>query len=122
MIRLAGLIFTAGFFVFFAYLPAQAQSGNTCVTTASCGWYSFDSGCIPALPAGAPNCQTTGPWSVVCEVVTTNCGAPPRWCPTCGQYISVAAQPINLTNGNTYIQQTDVRIPGLGGGLNLERT
>jgi YD repeat-containing protein len=34
----------------------------------------------------------------------------------------VAGLPINLTNGNTYIQQMDLRIPGLGGGLALERT
>src|SRR4029077_18533841 len=31
-------------------------------------------------------------------------------------------QPINLANANTYITQTDIRLPGLGGGLNLART
>ncbi|HVP51613.1 MAG TPA: DUF6531 domain-containing protein [Terriglobales bacterium] len=35
--------------------------------------------------------------------------------PTCGG-------PIKLASGNTYIQQTDIRIPGLGGGLTLTRT
>ena len=35
--------------------------------------------------------------------------------PTCGR-------PINLATGNTYIQQSDLRIPGLGGGLTLVRT
>ncbi len=30
--------------------------------------------------------------------------------------------PICLANGNTYIQQADLRIPGLGGGLTLVRT
>jgi YD repeat-containing protein len=34
----------------------------------------------------------------------------------------VSGAPINLTNGNTYIQQKDVAVPGLGGGLNLQRT
>lgn len=30
--------------------------------------------------------------------------------------------PINLTNGNTYIQERDVQLPGLGSGLTLQRT
>jgi YD repeat-containing protein len=34
----------------------------------------------------------------------------------------LAGHPINLTTGNTYIQQTDVKIPGLSGGLSLIRT
>jgi YD repeat-containing protein len=34
----------------------------------------------------------------------------------------VAGAPINLTSGNTYIQQTDVKLPGLGSGLMLART
>jgi YD repeat-containing protein len=38
-------------------------------------------------------------------------------CPSCS-----AGHPINLTNGNTYIQQTDIQIPGIGGGLVLSRT
>lgn len=48
---------------------------------------------------------------------------PPGWCPTCRKTGgTTAGNPINLTNGNTYIQQRDVRIPGLGGGLSLDRT
>jgi hypothetical protein len=30
--------------------------------------------------------------------------------------------PVSLSNGNVYIQETDVRIPGLGNGLTLTRT
>ncbi len=33
-----------------------------------------------------------------------------------------AGNPINLTNGNTWIQQRDYSLPGLGGGLELVRT
>jgi hypothetical protein len=44
------------------------------------------------------------------------------WCPTCNQLVPAGGQPINLTNGNTYIQQNDVNVPGLGGGLRLDRT
>ena len=32
-----------------------------------------------------------------------------------------ASKPIQLANGNTYIDQTDVVLPGLGGGLTLRR-
>jgi YD repeat-containing protein len=33
-----------------------------------------------------------------------------------------AGQPINLSTGNTFIVESDIRIPGLGGGLSLSRT
>jgi YD repeat-containing protein len=36
-------------------------------------------------------------------------------CPWCGS-------PVDLTTGNTYIDQTDFALPGLGGGLSLTRT
>jgi YD repeat-containing protein len=38
-------------------------------------------------------------------------------CPACQ-----ASKPISLVSGNTYIEQTDVRIPGLSNGLILVRT
>jgi YD repeat-containing protein len=34
---------------------------------------------------------------------------------------ATAGQPINLATGNTYIHQTDVKVPGLSGGLSLVR-
>jgi RHS repeat-associated protein len=34
----------------------------------------------------------------------------------------ICGSPINLTNGNTYIQQNDYSLPGLGGGIQLTRT
>lgn len=71
------------------------------------GWcYSIAYTCsttpLPAAAAAAetspgPSCQSSNP------------------VPFCGQ-------PINLASGNTYIQQTDLVIPGLGGGLTLIRT
>jgi len=39
---------------------------------------------------------------------------PPGSCPACGS-------PVSLATGNTYIDQTDLRIPGLSNGLNLVR-
>jgi YD repeat-containing protein len=62
-----------------------------------------------------------GGWSGECHSVGWTCAppAPPvGGCPTCNS----AGGPISLTNGNTYIQQTDVRLPGLGSGLTLTRT
>lgn len=71
-------------------------------------------GCFWIAPSSVAGDYLVGCW-------LTNC-PPPDWCPNCGQGGASAGHPINLTNGNTYIKQTDVRIPGLGGGLNLDRT
>jgi YD repeat-containing protein len=101
---------------------AAAQTSPTCITWVNCGWTSFSSGCQPPVPAGATNCSLEGPWSLNCEVVSNNCGTPLVWCPTCGKYVASGGSPINLTNGNTYIQETDLRIPGLGNSLTLTRT
>jgi YD repeat-containing protein len=56
-----------------------------------------------AFPSGAISC---GPPSAPKEVRSD--------CPWC-------SNPVSLASGNTYIQQTDIRIPGLGGGLTLAR-
>jgi RHS repeat-associated protein len=40
----------------------------------------------------------------------------------CESCEKVAGSPINLTNGNVYIQQRDYALPGLGGGITLDRT
>jgi YD repeat-containing protein len=54
-----------------------------------------------------------------------SCAVPPKdpesTCTAC-KAAAEAAQPINLTTGDTYIMQTDVSVPGLGGGLQLTRT
>ncbi|MHB8217058.1 MAG: DUF6531 domain-containing protein [Candidatus Sulfotelmatobacter sp.] len=50
--------------------------------------------------------------------MNTNACAPVPGCPNCNN----GGAPINFANGNTEISQTDVRIPGLGGGLTLVRT
>jgi RHS repeat-associated protein len=39
-----------------------------------------------------------------------------------GQTCHAAGEPINVTNGNMYLQQTDYRLPGHGEGLDLTRT
>jgi YD repeat-containing protein len=63
-------------------------------------------------------------WAYSCPTTPTpppsgpsGAGSGPTPCPGCS-----AGRPINLTNGNTYIEQTDIQIPGIGGGLALSRT
>jgi len=102
----------------FSASPVLAQSPN-CTAPWYCGWYSFSSGCVPAPPAGAYNWQNIGPWSFVVTYVTTNCAPPP--CPCPGASGGVAGAPIVLSTGDTYIKQTDIRIPGLSSGLTLVR-
>lgn len=119
----------AGVFVFGTLVcclgtEAGAQTATVCVTWVSCGGYSLwgNNPCSPAVPPGATNCSSEGGWTEICEVVSNQCAPPPVWCPKCGRYIPVGGSPINLTNGNTYIEETDVKLPGLGGGLTLTRT
>jgi YD repeat-containing protein len=105
---------------------AVAQSSPSCyrVTSVFCSEMSIGWGvsCQPPLPLGATNCQIAQFDGIYCQVVTNVCLTPLAWCPTCGKYVPTASSPINLTSGNTYIQEQDLRIPGLGGGLSLTRT
>lgn len=64
---------------------------------------------------GTLRCDTEGPCLAVCYIRT--CPGPPG-CPTCNR----AGKPIDLLTGDTYITETDIRLPGLGGGLTLART
>ena len=97
----------------FLSIVMLAQSGSSCWSTTI--WYFPD-----PIPAGwVCDLPGQGPFSMTCRYPTGSC-PPPSWCPTCAA--AEAGRPINLTNGNTYIQQTDVRVPGLGGGLTLTRT
>ena len=66
-------------------------------------------------------------WSGVCHAYGYQCSEPPippaaspketNSCstPSCGS-------PIRLSSGNTFIEETDLSIPGLGGGLKVVRT
>jgi len=40
----------------------------------------------------------------------------------CNGAIGSVGKPVNVTNGNMYLQQTDYRLPGRGEGLDLTRT
>lgn len=56
------------------------------------------------------DCNSTG-WT--CKPTSKPVSGPT--CPDCGG-------PVSLANGNVFIQQTDIRMPGLGGGLTLTRS
>jgi YD repeat-containing protein len=75
------------------------------------GWFYFG-------PYPAPFSYLIASWGASCPPV----GYCPTSCSDGNAGIPGAGAPINLTNGNTYVQENDVRIPGLGGGLTLERT
>jgi YD repeat-containing protein len=110
---------------------------QSCKVQFVCSTSSFYSGCQPPLPPTYGNCVGNGPWSALCDVLTNQCSppnAPDETCPTCNRGgpragggggsaggASSGGSPISLATGNTNIEQTDIGVPGLGGGLRLSR-
>jgi YD repeat-containing protein len=98
---------------------ASAQSGSNC--TAS--WGNFFTN---PTPPGLYNCTTEGGGLVTCYSVTMFCppvAGPSETCTgPCAAKNAQGGSPISLASGNTYIKETDVRLPGLSGGLSLVRT
>ena len=113
--------------VFGAAFPSVAVGQTNCWITAESCLYDTGGGHLilaPPIPIDAivgSGELWCAPWSVKLYSCVK---APPQLstetCTTCAA--AEAAQPINLTTGNTYISQTDVSVPGLGGGLLLTRT
>jgi YD repeat-containing protein len=100
----------------------RARAQQSCITSVTCGTYTLSGldnrGCVPALPAGAYGCFSSGPFEATCLVRNNVCHPAPE-CPTCNLH---GGHPIDFASGDTYITQSDLRIPGLGGGLTLART
>jgi YD repeat-containing protein len=73
----------------------------------------------PGLPPRTAQCDCNGvPESFTnCYMRNLSCAPAPE-CPTC----NTASHPVDLATGDTYITETDINNPGLGGGLNLTRT
>jgi len=133
MRKLVMVVFALTVGLFALAVNAPAQNSPSCTALVSCGWNSLWP--IPGnsnnCSAGAYNCQVTGPWLIACDVQNASCppaAAPFEDCPTCNAARAAqgapatASNPVNLATGNTYIQQSDLRIPGLGRGLTLVRT
>jgi YD repeat-containing protein len=106
-------LFLGAYLLFFVG-PSKAQQ-NPCIATNLFFWGD-------PIPPGWVCGPGEGPYSMLCSGPTVNCLGKMMWCPTCGKWVPIAGNPINLTNGNTYIQENDVRLPGLGGGISLLRT
>src|SRR5260221_7639416 len=92
---------------------AMAQSGNSCQS-------SFVVSFSGLIPTGW-NCVGWGYFVFlsICTVPNTKCapaaaGGEGHDCPT-----PTASNPTCLTTGDTYIEETDLRIPGLSNGLTL---
>src|ERR1700676_1592180 len=131
MIRVISLLVLAILLSFAASSNLKAQTNPACYTTITCGIYSLWWGdCVPHLPPGATNCFGFA-WTEYCQIPTPYCvpfDAPQETiCIPCllaagaGNVVS-AGSPISLATGNTWISQTDVNLPGLGGGLKFSRT
>jgi YD repeat-containing protein len=100
-------------------LDAVAQSCESTVNCAISSFYVPYSNCAPPIPVTSRSCQATGnnSFAATCNVKNKSCAPhPDRRCPWC------AGSPIDLATGDTFITETDARIPGLGGGLTLVRT
>src|SRR5579859_6691782 len=112
-----GVVFSILFVIFFFTSSGLHAQADQCTPSIQTLFYGYPWGWIPINPAGNASCFSFL-WMAYCQVPTPAC--PPknkdkRPCgPDCGS-------PISLADGNTYIEQTDARLPGLGGGLVLTR-
>jgi YD repeat-containing protein len=107
LIVMLALVTTLSVFV------SESSAQSTCISTQTY-WFTDN------IPAGWTCATGPGPFMLICTGASV-CQTT-SWCPTCGRGGSAGGAPINFTNGNTYIQQNDVNLPGLGGGLKLNRT
>lgn len=124
--KMAVAIFAVVVFQCALTMQTVAQSSNPCTKVVSCDAVSFGNTCVPNIPTGAGfNCVAAPTWGLQCQVMTNTCPPPnaEKRCPECEARAArnSAGSPIALGDGNTYIEETDVRIPGLAGGLALVR-
>src|SRR5579864_5261242 len=128
MSRSAGFLIASLILIFImACGQGAAAQNNQCVVN-----IPVNSSCSPDCLYGAPPTTVcpdpcTGMTGCNCTYQTAACTPPntgPETCPFCNRNkpVAEAAHPINLATGNTYITETDIGLPGLGGGLNLTRT
>jgi len=103
----------------FGSAGVAAQTGSNCVGV---GGYSCLPGwgvpiCAPLpLPKTAFDCVLFQFEGVQCHFMTPWCAPAPLKRCDCG-----GGSPISFADGNTYIEENDVRLPGLSGGLMVSR-
>ena len=119
------LIFTLAVCLCVFSVHVWAQNPETCTSQ-----YQFCALCgDPPIPGATCIVEIT--ILSICIAPSPVCApaaAASESCPTCNTAsqsqtpVATASSPVNLATGNTYIEQSDLRIPGLGGGLTLVRT
>jgi YD repeat-containing protein len=105
-----------------------AAQSNSCTMSVQVCAYDMGQNRLknfPLVPVPSVGVNS-GPWCEICTAKTYTCspaGAAPEVCVACSRgQTAQAAKPIDMATGNTYITQSDLAIPGLGGGLSLART
>jgi YD repeat-containing protein len=109
----------------FLGVSCVAYAADPCKAQVTCAIYSLDQACTPKLPPGATNCIGIAPWTAQCEVFNDRCAphnAAAETCPACSGSAAPVSNPVSMSTGNTYVEQSDLRIPGLSQGLSLSRT
>lgn len=111
--KLVFILFVVLFWQCIAAPTAQAQNADPCLVATT--WWAGDP--VP------PGWFYFGPYpgTFVYLIAAHTCPPPPK-CP-CNKNADTpeGGHPIFLASGDTYIQDTDVSLPGLGGGLVLRR-
>jgi len=98
-------------------LSTSAKAQQQCYTQGMSQITSLQGGVLsPPMPVDA-QVLDQGNWEVYWQAKNGQCHPAPEHnrCPAGGS-------PICLASGNTYIEQVDLKIPGLAGGLTLART
>ncbi len=99
--------------------PALAQSaGPNPACLALTSWWPFPDGYPPGWFY-----YSAYPGTYVVVIASYKATCPPTPCVQCskGAPSPTTSEPVYLTSGDTYIEDQDVLLPGLGGGLNLHR-
>lgn len=112
------------FAIFMLLTGLNALAQQQCYDGQACEPDSFYNGaCLPLLSPTATGCHSNGAIEEICSVRNNKCPAvPENTCPAAPAIPQQAGCPIALATGDTYISQTDLRIPGIGGGLSVTRT
>ena len=115
IIRSSFLSVVLGLAICSSTIGAKAQ--QTCLTQGMSQIDSLQGGVLsPPIPATAV-VTDQGNWEVYWFVKNNQCHPNPKQdCCVDG------GSPIHFASGDTYITQSDLRVPGLGGGLSLSRT
>lgn len=114
---------------------ARAQGTDSCTAFATlvktigdptCGfWWHWDDLPDPNKPDTTVCCNISNTFdgeTCVAPGVKPGCRVPPHTASSICIKCLLAGQPIDLSTGNTFITESDVSVPGLGGGLQLSRT